>query len=512
MRGPKQPDPVPAAAAARDPDRLLRAPEQTGGIKRAAARGGAVTAASQAATFLLNLGSTAVLARLLTPRDFGLLAMVTAITGFVGLFKDMGLSAAVVQRDQVTHQQVSTLFWINLAVCVVLAVVVGAASPAIAWFYGEPRLTWIAAALAIDFAVSGLLLQHQAILNRRMRFVSLVAAQLTARTMSYALAIFLAWRGFEYWALVAMTLSNTAILTAGLWLLSGWLPGLPVRGAGVRAMLVFGANLTGFSFLNYVSRNLDNLLIGKFVGEAALGLYVKAYSLLMLPLTQLNSPLTAVMIPTLSRLQDQPARFARGYLRGVSLSMMVTAPLTAFLFFWSEAMILLVLGPQWTAAAPIFRILALAAILQPLGNTTGWLLIPMGRTDRLLRWKLITCWFTPLLFVIGVLWHGVEGVAWALVIGVTTLTIPTVWYSSRGTAVRVLPVLGVSLRPVVAAVAANLLLIALLHGRVHVLVALLILPAVYLVVLCGVHGGLTPLRELRDLYQAITRRDTARIA
>ena len=369
--------------------------------------------------------------------------------------------------------------------------------------------------IAADFLLSGLLLQQRAILNRRMRFITLTGVQLVARVVAVAVAIWLAWRGAGYWALVAMTLVNTLATAAGLWIVTGWMPSLPGHGAGVggvRGMLGFGANLTGFQMLNYLTRNLDNLLIGKFVGEAALGLYVKAYSLLMLPLTQLNSPLTAVMVPTLSRLQDQPARFARGYLRGVSLSMMVTAPLTAFLFFWSEEMIRLVLGPQWTAAAPIFRILALAAILQPLGNTTGWLLIPMGRADRLLRWKLMTCWFTPLLFVIGVLWHGVEGVAWALVIGVAVVTVPTIWYSARGTAVRVLPVLGVSLRPVVAAVAANLLLIALLHGRVHVLVALLVLPAVYLVVLCGVHGGLTPLRELRDLYQAITRRDTARIA
>ena len=494
------------------PDDLLRVKEPGRGLKQTAARGGAITAGSQVVTFVLNLGSTAVLARLLTPGDFGLIAMVTAVTGFVGLFKDMGLSAAVVQRAEVTHRQVSTLFWINLAMCGALAVVVAAASPLIAWFYGEPRLTWIAAALAIDFAVSGLLLQHQAILNRRMRFAALVTAQLTARAASYAVAITLAWWGLGYWALVAMTLSYTAFFTVALWIASGWLPGLPTRKAGVRAMLGFGANLTAFNFLHYITRNLDNLLIGKFRGEAPLGLYTKAYSLLMLPLSQINGPLTAVMVPTLSRLQHQPARFARGYLKGVSLSMMFTAPLTAFLFFWSEEMIHLVLGPQWTAAAPIFRILAIAAILQPLGNTTGWLLIPLGRTDRLLRWKLMTGWLTPLLFVIGVLMYGVEGVAWALVIGVAVVTVPTIWYSARGTAVRVLPVLGVSLRPVVAAVAANLLLIALLHGRAHVLVALLILPAVYLVVLCGVHGGLTPLRELRDLFHAITRRDTARMA
>ena len=494
------------------PDDLLRVSDPGRGLKRTAARGGAITAGSQAVTFVLNLGSTAVLARLLTPGDFGLIAMVTAVTGFVGLFKDMGLSAAVVQRAEVTHKQVSTLFWINLAMCGALAVVVAAASPLIAWFYDEPRLTLIAAALAVDFAISGLLLQHQAILNRRMRFGALVTAQLLARTASYALAITLAWRGFGYWSLVAMTLSNTACLTVALWALSGWLPGPPVRKAGVRQMLSFGANLTAFNFLHYITRNLDNLLIGKFRGEAALGLYTKAYSLLMLPLTQINGPLTAVMVPTLSRLQHQPPRFARGYLKGVSLSMTFTAPVTAFLFFWSEEMIHLVLGPQWTAAAPVFRILAIAAILQPLGNTTGWLLIPLGRTDRLLRWKLMTCWFTPLMFLIGVLWAGVEGVAWGLVVGAAVITVPTVWYASRGTSVKVLPVLGVAARPILAAVAANLALAALLHSHAHVLVALLILPGVYLATLCLVHAGLTPVRELRDLTRAVLQRDTSGIA
>ena len=475
-------------------------------LGRRSARGGAVTAASQAATFALNLGSTAALARLLTPGDFGLIAMVTAFTGFVGLFKDMGLSAAVVQRAEVTHRQVSTLFWINLAVCGGLAALVAAASPLIAWFYGEPRLVLIAAALALDVAVSGLLLQHQALLNRRMRFTSLAAAQLGARVGSYALAILLAWRGWGYWSLVALTLSYTGLLAANLWLLSGWLPGLPVRGAGVRGMLRFGANLTGFNFLNYFSRNLDNLLIGKVSGEAALGLYVKAYSLLMLPLSQINAPLTAVMVPALSRVQDQPEKFARGYLKGVSLSMTFTAPLTAFLFFWSEHVIRLVLGPQWTAAGELFRILALAAILHPLGNTTGWLLIPLGRTDRLLRWKLMTFWLTPLFFLIGVVWAGPKGVAWALVAGTWIVTFPTLWYAAQDTGITVGQVVRASWRPVVAAAGASLLLFEVLEGRVFVLLALAVLPLVYLPLLCLLAGSLRPLRDLQDLVRAATRR------
>ena len=433
--------------------------------------------------------------------------MVTAVVGVMGIFKEMGLSAAVVQRRDVTHHQVSTLFWINLLACISLGVLVAASAPLLAWFYQEPRVAPITLALAINFAISGLLVQHKALLTRRMRFTAVAAAELFALFCSIVIAIALARRGWGYWSLVAMTLSQTAIFTGAMWVLSDWRPGRPIRGAGVRPMIGFGANLTGFQLLNYFSRNLDNLLIGKFVGETPLGLYVKAYSLLMLPLSQINGPLTAVMVPTLSRLQDQPDRFRRGYLKGVTLSVMFTAPLTAFLFFWSDEVIHLVLGHQWAAAGHLFQILAVAAMLQPLANTTGWLYIPLGRTARLLRWKLMTGWFNPLLMLIGVLHAGVEGVAWAVVISTIVLTIPGIWYASAGTPLRVADVLIVSVRPIAAAVASSAAVAIIFDGHPYRLLGAALVPPLYFGLLCLFSGGFAPLRELMSLIHALHRRD-----
>ena len=286
-------------------------------LKGRSVRGGAVTMAGQGVRFFLQMGSTVVLARLLTPQDFGLIAMVTAVTGFVMMFKDMGLSMATVQRAEVNHAQISTLFWINVTLSLGVMLVTAALAPAIAWFYGEPRLTWITLALAGAFIFGGLTIQHQALLRRNMRFGTLALIGIISMVMGIVAAIIAAWYGAGYWALVIMQLAGAITGAIAVWVVCGWRPGLPVRRSGVREMLAFGGNLTGFNVINYFARNADNLLIGKFWGSGPLGLYSKAYGLLMLPLRQINAPLSAVAIPALSRLKDEPERYRNYYIKAV---------------------------------------------------------------------------------------------------------------------------------------------------------------------------------------------------
>jgi PST family polysaccharide transporter len=216
----------------------------------------------QAANFVLKLGSTAVLARLLTPADFGLIAMVTAVTGFVEMFKEAGLSMATIQRAEINHRQISTLFWINLGLSILLMFVVVGLAPAVAWFYGEPQLLWITIALGAMFPLGGLTIQHVALLRRQMRFGTLVSIDVTSNAVGIAAAITAAAFGARYWALVIMMAASGAANAALVWITCPWVPGLPKRGAGVRPMLAFGGNLTGFAFINYWARSADNVLIG----------------------------------------------------------------------------------------------------------------------------------------------------------------------------------------------------------------------------------------------------------
>ena len=270
-----------------------------------------------------------VLARILTPRDFGLIAMVAAVTRFILVFKDLGLSMATVQKAEINHGQISTLFWINIAISSALMLLTMALAPGVAWFYKEPRLAWVTLALASAFIFGGLTVQHQALLRRQMRFVTLATIDISSMAAGVATGVICGLAGLGYWSLVLMQLVTPITMAAGVWIASGWRPGPPVRRSGVREMLAFGGYLTGFSVVNYFARNLDKILLGRFWGSQSVGIYTKAYFLLLLPLSQVTAPITAVVVPALSRLQNEPKRYRNYYLKAIKLIAYITAPLEA---------------------------------------------------------------------------------------------------------------------------------------------------------------------------------------
>lgn len=379
-------------------------------IKGRSVRGGAVTIGAQAVKFILNTGSTMILARLLTPADFGLIAMVSAFTEFVNLFKDLGLSMATIQKENITHQQVSTLFWINIAMSILLTFIAVAISPFVAWFYGEPRLALITIAIGCTFIFGGLIAQHTALMRRQMRFRTLAVIEIVSMAAGIAAAVIAALSGLSYWSLVIMTAVRGIVSVMMVWSQSPWRPGRPVRGGGVRPMLAFGAGLTGSNILNYFTRNADNVIIGYALGSAALGIYSKAYGLLTLPMSQINAPLHSVMIPALSRLQDEPKQYCRYYLQVLAGIAMITMPIVTFLFTSADEIVYIILGGQWTAAVAPFRWLAPAAFLTTIGFAPGWLCISLGRADVQLRWTMLSAPVTVTGFLVGVNW-GINGVA-----------------------------------------------------------------------------------------------------
>lgn len=373
-------------------------------------RGGVATLSGQAVKFILQLASTAILARLLTPDDFGLVAMVAAITGFIMLFKDLGLSMATVQRADITHEQVSTLFWVNVAASSAIMVLTAVIAPVISRFYGEPRLTAITLALAVGILLGGLTVQHQALLSRQMRFKALVVIDIASQSAGIAVAAVSAWLGLGYWALVLMQLMTAGSTATGVWLACSWRPGLPARGTGVRELLAFGGNMTGFSVINYFARNLDNMLIGWWWGAGPLGFYSRAYSLLMLPIGQIVAPISSVANPSLSRLQDDPEKFRSYYLKALSIVAYASMPLIVMLGVFSREIFVLILGSQWLESAEIFQILAVAGFWQPVISTVGWLYVSLNRTRRMAQWGFIASPLIMLSFCIGLHW-GARGVA-----------------------------------------------------------------------------------------------------
>lgn len=407
-----------------------------GNLKNRSIRGGTITILQQFAKLILQIGATIILARMLTPEDYGLVGMVKTITGFIELFRNLGLNIATIQREEINHHQVSTLFWINLGVSMVSTVLMIALAPVVAWFYGETRLISITLALALCFICSGLGSQHAALLSRQMRYRSLAVLDLIALVISLGVGIIAAWFGAKYWALVLITISNSITLAIGFWLQCGWRPGLPHWNQEVKEMLMFGGGLTSTNVINYLTRNFDNILIGKYWGAQELGLYSRAYQLLMLPLLSINAPLRVVAVNTLSRLVDSPNQYRKVYLQMLEKIIMVTMPFVAFLVVTADWIVLILLGPKWSAVSDIFRWFSFSAFVQPIEYTTGWLLISQGRTWEMFRFWLFTGGITVAAFVTGLPWKS-SGVAAAY--SITGLLINTplqYWFIGRSGPIR----------------------------------------------------------------------------
>jgi PST family polysaccharide transporter len=344
-----------------------------------------LTLSSQAAQFLLQSVATVVLARLLLPADYGLVAMVTAITGMAQAFADLGLSPATIQQPEINHEQVSTLFWINVGFGLALMSITASLAPALAWFYRDSRLVAITLVVSSTFIINGLRVQHDALLRRQMRFKALAVRDIISYLIAVSIAIILAWYGARYWALVALPLilNTTSLLLS--WLMVRWLPGLPRRGVGVRSIVKYGGNVAVSYFILNIARSTDSILIGWRWGAGPLGLYSRASNLLMLPVRQLGIPASAVAIPAFSRIQADPDRLARYYLRTVNVIMWISAPIFGFLFVAAKPVIVLALGARWQEAAPVFQLLAIFALGQLLIDATVWLLVSRGKSLHFLQ-------------------------------------------------------------------------------------------------------------------------------
>ncbi|MEO1299216.1 MAG: lipopolysaccharide biosynthesis protein [Cyanobacteria bacterium J06636_16] len=393
-----------------NPEQFFATDHLQADLKGRSVRGGIFTLVSQVGRFLLQILSTTLLARILSPQDYGLVGMTTVITGFIQIFKDIGLAHATIQRPEINHKQVSTLFWVNFAVGIGLALITVLAGPGIAWFYSEPKVAGIMYVLSLNFILSGMGAQHAALLKRQMRFLVLAKITLLSMTVGVIAAVVTGLLGGGYWALVVLLIGNTATTTLSVWMICGWRPGWPSRASGVGEMLRFGGNLTGFNTVNYFSRNLDNILIGRVWGAQALGLYAKSYSLLLLPISQINFPITSVALPVLSRLQTEPERYKRYYFKAIAAITTISMPIVGFLFAGADQLILLILGEQWIDAVPIFRLLAPAAMAGTFNVAIGWAYNSLGRTDQHLKGGIITSIMYTLVFAISVRW-GTTAVA-----------------------------------------------------------------------------------------------------
>lgn len=410
-----------------DHNKYFKTDHLSSNLGRHSVRGGAVIVLSQVLKFFLGISSTAVLARLLEPSDFGLLAMVTAITANAALFYDAGLSKATIQRPMINQSQVSNLFWINMFFGFLIFLLVCSLAPFISWFYKEPKLLHVTFALAFSYPILSLSVQHQALLRRQMKFVPISIINVLSNFLGIICGIIFALSGAKYWSLVAITLLTSFSSTILTFFYCRWRPNLPKRGADIKSMVTFGVNISVNSFLNKISRTIDNILIGRLYGSFSLGIYAKAYKLLLLPMTQINTPMSSVAIPSLSILQNDPIRYREFYRKGIEIISFLGKPLVVLLFIVADEIILLFLGNQWTQTIPVFRALCPAALMATTNVATGWVFISMGHADRQLKWGIFSSLFFSASIIAGLHW-GILGVAYAVSISRLLLKIPGLLY------------------------------------------------------------------------------------
>jgi O-antigen/teichoic acid export membrane protein len=420
-------------------------------LKERTIRGGLARLCAQVASFIFRLGSLVVLARLLGPQEFGLVGMVTAFTGVLYLFRDFGLSSAVIQQTNVTQDQKSTLFWINILVGALLALGTAGMAPAVAAFYHEPRLVGVTVALATGFLFNAAGVQHGALLQREMRFTALAVINTLGLAVGAVVAIVGAKIGWGYWALVVMTVTLPLINTVGVWLVTRWMPGMPHRRSGVGAMVHFGGTVTLNGMIAYVATNFEKVLLGRFWGVDALGIYGRAYQIINIPTENLNSAAGEVAFAALSRLQDDPARLKRYFLKGYSLILVLTIPVTVACALFAKDTVLVLLGPKWISAEPVFRFLAPTILVFAIVNPLGWLLYAMGLVKRSVKMGLVIAPIMIGSYLIG-LPYGPKGVALAYSIVMCLWIFPAILWCVHGTVFSAMDIWRTATRPLIASI------------------------------------------------------------
>jgi len=364
--------------------------------------------------------------RLLEPTDYGLLGMAMVFIGFAGLFKQFGLSAALIQDQDVTPLQESSVFWLNLLAGVLLTTLFYVTAPLVAAFYRADALTEVVQLLSLTFTIGAVGIVPQALLKKAMAFDALAKIQIASVVVSGPVALVMAFQDWGVWSLVAQNLIGALAGSLLVWMYAPWRPSFSFSWQAVKSLLQYGANLTGFSVVNYWSRQGDDVLIGRYIGTAELGIYTRAYSLMLLPITQIISVIQDVMFAALSSIQEEKERVRRVYLLTMRILSFITFPMMLGLIVVAEPLVLAVFGTKWAGVIPIIQILSLVGIVQTLANPTGWIYTSQGRTDWMFRWGLGASSVIIGAIVFGV-WVGtIEAVAWAYLAANVILLYPCI--------------------------------------------------------------------------------------
>lgn len=478
------------------------------GIRQQAVSGLKWTAISQASRLGARFLAVVILARLLPPSDFGLVAMAVVVTGFANLFSDFGTATAIIQKPDPSPRLLYSVFWLNVALGVGLAALLGFFAPLIAYGFAEPRLKEVLWVMLLTFPIVSLGAVHQALLEKASLFRPLAIIEATAAFFGLVAAIGAAWAGWGVFSLILQTLLAAFITTVGLWIVSRWRPDFCWDIREIRSVMSFSGNLVGFNVFNYFTRNVDNLLIGRFLGATELGYYSMAYQLMLWPLQNIASVVGRALFPVFSRLQADQGRLAGAYIQATAAITLLTAPLMFGFFVLREPFVMVGLGEHWRPVVNVLAWLVPVGLLQSIGTTVGTLYLATGRTDVMFKWGIAAGLLVIPAFAIGLQW-GITGVAAAYAVASLLLFLPGLVIPFRLVGLRVGGVL-LRLMPSMATAAVMALMVAALAAAWPANMDNQLLRLILLVVVGIVtYGGLSLLTQralLKDIIHVALNR------
>jgi len=400
------------------------------GLRRTAVRGVGAAIVGQASSFVVGMGSVVVLARILTPADFGIMTMVTTFSLLFRSFGLNGFTELLVQRDELTHSLASNLFWIELGIGTVLSLLFAASGPLLAHFYHNPSVVHVTEAMSLTIVLGCMGWCHLALLQRAMQFRTTAVINFTGQAALVVVSIVTALAGFQYWSLVWGSIAQVVTVAAGAWLMCRWVPAWPKTTSGTGSGLKFATSVYLHFAFNYLTRNTDNLLVGWRYGARSLGFYKRAYDLFVLPEQQLMSPMAAVAVSTLSRVNHDREQFQRYFLRVIAVLALVGMGVGADLALVGQDVIRFLLGPGWEEAGRIFALFGPGIGVMLLYDTHGWIHLSIGRPERWFWWGLVEFGCTASLFLLMLHW-GPSGIAVAWTASYFLLMFPGFWYAGR---------------------------------------------------------------------------------
>ncbi len=365
-------------------------------------------------TVVLGQGTEALisilLAHLLLPRDFGLAGLAIVFSGIALGFSDVGLGAAIIQKKELTEEDRSTVFWVTAMVGGALTLVGVGISPLIASFFSNPQVMPLFSVLSLSFLFASLGQTQRALLTREMSFRSLELRNIAATVVGAVAALIFALAGFGAWAIIAQVVFTSGVSTLMLWTVSPWRPSLVFSRERFRPLGAFGLKTLMMRMLVWVNTNGDNLLVGRFIGSTALGIYAIAYNVMVLPTSNITAPLRDVLYAAFARLQHDSQRLGEVWLRVNNIAGSLLVPAFLGLAAVAPDFVPAVLGPHWHAAIPVLQLLSLGGAAGSLQAFNGQVYQALGRPGLFLRFM---CFGTAVMFgafVVGLTW-GVVGVA-----------------------------------------------------------------------------------------------------